>query len=80
MREEHLLTSLRMAQAWCLSPEWTASQPVRKKGKKYRYYTCLDCCKEGRKSKRVSETKAYMAILEGREDKLHSGQRPFPLW
>ena len=39
-------------------------QPSYYKGKKYRYYTCKDCRDEGRKTKRVSETKAYTAILE----------------
>ncbi len=39
-------------------------QPSYYKGKKYRYYTCKDCRDESRKTKRISETKAYTAILE----------------
>ncbi|MCD8007020.1 MAG: recombinase family protein [Oscillospiraceae bacterium] len=33
-------------------------------GRKYRYYTCKSCRDEGRKTKRVSESKAESAILE----------------
>ncbi|MCD8098766.1 MAG: recombinase family protein [Lachnospiraceae bacterium] len=39
-------------------------QPSYYKGKKYRYYTCLDCRDEGRKTKRVRDIKAHTAILE----------------
>ncbi|MCD8107036.1 MAG: recombinase family protein [Oscillospiraceae bacterium] len=39
-------------------------QPSYYKGKKYNYYTCKDCRDESRKTKRVSEKKAYAAILE----------------
>lgn len=37
-------------------------------GRKYRYYTCPDCRDEGRKTKRISETKACRAILEAVQD------------
>lgn len=39
-------------------------QPSYYKGKKYNYYTCKDCRDDGRKTKRVSEKKAYAAILD----------------
>ncbi|MCD7740852.1 MAG: recombinase family protein [Ruminococcus sp.] len=39
-------------------------KPSYYKGKKYDYYVCKDCIAEGRKSKRVKNTKAYTAILE----------------
>ncbi|MCD7887764.1 MAG: recombinase family protein, partial [Clostridiales bacterium] len=38
-------------------------QSTYHKGKKYSYYTCRDCRDGGRTSKRVSERKAYAAIL-----------------
>lgn len=38
-------------------------QPSYKNGKKYNYYTCKDCRDDGRKTKRMSEQKAYKAIL-----------------